>query len=214
MIFSLVILIFSNIIFSHRAFNDFLFFERYKLHVGEVLYSRQYDRLISSSFLHCDWNHLFFNMFSLYIFSPIIVDNTFELYFLILYFFSVLGSNIFSVFLNRNKSYHSSVGASGGVTGIIFAAISLFPQIRVTIFLIPMPAWLFAIIYLTYSLFNIRKEFVTLISYDIYIGGAILGLLSIFVYHPALLLVNFWYILLISLPILYFFYDTFFIKKK
>lgn len=208
MTISIVILILVNILFSHRGFTNFMFFERYKLNVGEILYSKQFERMLSSSFLHKDWSHLLFNMFILLLFAPVVIDYTSETYFLILYFLSVLGGSFLSLLLNKSKSYHSQVGASGGVIGVMFASICLFPQEIIRFFFISMPAWVFAIVCLSYSLFG-TKQFEN-VGYEMHIGGAFLGILTIFAYHPFSLITNFWYILPMLFLILYFSYKSFF----
>lgn len=205
---SLLFLIVTNTFFSYKGFINFNFFDRYKLNVGEIIYSRQYNRLLTSAFLHEDWMHLVFNMFSLFFFSPIVIEYTTEFYFLLLYFVSVLGGNIFSILLNKNKSYFSAVGSSGGVTGVVFSSIYLFPEMTISVFFIPMPAWIFGVIYLSYSLFGIKQQFDN-VGHEAHIGGAIFGMLIIFLYYPMVLFSNFWFVFPMSLPILYFIYDVF-----
>lgn len=209
---SLLLLIFINVLFSYRGFINFSFFDRYKLNVGEIIYSRQYNRLFTSAFLHEDWMHLIFNMFSLFFFAPIIIEYTSEIYFLVLYFISVIGGSLSLLILNKHKSYFSAVGSSGGVTGIVFSSIYLFPEMTIGVFFIPMPAWIFGLVYLTYSLFGMKKQFDN-IGHEAHIGGAIFGLVSIFLYYPVILFVNFWFIIPMLLPILYFIYEMF-LKKN
>lgn len=209
---SLLLLIVINILFSYRGFINFSFFDRYKLNVGEIIYSKQYIRLFTSSFLHDDWIHLIFNMFSLFFFGPIIIEYTSETYFLSLYFLSILGGSLSLLFFHKNESYFSSVGSSGAVTGIVFASIYLFPEMTVGVFFIPMPAWIFGLLYLTYSLFGMKKQFNN-IGHEAHIGGAIFGIVFIFLYYPMILLMNFWFIIPMFLPILYFIYEMFFKKN-
>lgn len=209
---SLLLLIASNFLFSYQGFINFSFFDRYKLNVGEFIYSRQYFRLFTAAFLHEDWIHLIFNMFTLFFFTPIVLDYTSELYFLLIYFICLLGGNILLLLLYRNQPYFSSVGASGGVTGIVFSAIYLFPEMTMSVFFIPMPAWMFGIIYLTYSLFGSRTQFNN-VGEEVHICGSILGFIISFIYYPTVLYKNFWYILPLSLPILYYIYEMY-LKKK
>jgi hypothetical protein len=99
-----------------------------------------------------------------------------------IYFSSILGGGLFSLFLHRHHDYRS-LGASGGVCGVIFACIFLFPGTQIAFFLIPMPASLFAILFLGVSFWGIRSQR-SRIGYDTYLSGAIIGLLVTTVLYP------------------------------
>ena len=58
-------LIAATVLASFAAFNNPALMERYQFQVGRIRYSKQYDRLLSSGFVHNDWMHLFFNMLTL-----------------------------------------------------------------------------------------------------------------------------------------------------
>ena len=145
-----VIILVSTIVISYQGFNNYPFFNRYKFNVREVKRG-DYIRLISSGFLHADWSHLIFNMLSLYFFQGIIVQTMGSFLFLVIYFGSMVLGSVFSLYIYRNQSYYSAIGASGAVSGIVFAAIALFPDsIRVNF----MPGWIFGTIYFGYSAYT------------------------------------------------------------
>src|SRR6188474_733148 len=55
------LLIVSNVLFSWKGFGNEVFFDRYKFNVDGILLYKQYNRLITSGFLHAGWVHLIFN---------------------------------------------------------------------------------------------------------------------------------------------------------
>lgn len=118
-----IIIIAITTVISYQGFKDRAFFEKYKFNVAAITRKKEYIRLLSSGFLHADWMHLFFNMLSLYFFQGIV-----EYYFgtggfLALYFGSMLLGNLFSLYIYKHQPWYSSIGVSGAVSGIIFAAI-------------------------------------------------------------------------------------------
>ena len=123
-----LVIIAITAIFSYRGFNEPLFFEQYKFSVGAIRQKREYYRLISSGFLHADWMHFIFNMLSLYFFQGIVSAAFGAGGFLIIYFGSMLLGNAFSLFLYKDQPWYSAIGASGAVSGVIFAAIALNPD--------------------------------------------------------------------------------------
>ena len=98
--------------------------------------------------------------------------------FLVIYFGSVIGGNLLSLYVHRHHHYFA-YGASGGVCGIIFAHILLFPGSHIgTFFLsISIPGWLYAICFMLYSFFGMKENNRGGIGHDAHLGGSIVGLL-------------------------------------
>lgn len=165
--------------FYNREVEERLIFDPYRILAG-----KQYHRLITSAFLHADWAHLGLNMMSLYFFAPML-----ELWFgptqlLLIYFGSILGGDLLSLFLHRHHEYRS-YGASGGVCGIIFAYILLLPGSGVSMYFLPIsiPGWLYALLYL-YGSFHALRAGRNNVGHDAHIGGAIIGLVIAAALHP------------------------------
>jgi membrane associated rhomboid family serine protease len=169
---------------SYQGFTRPAFVERYIFCPEYILRDKQYYRLVSSSLLHADWMHLLFNMYSLYSFGGAIEHIFGYATFLIIYFAGVVGGDLVSLYLHRNHDYRA-LGASGGVCGIIFACIFLLPGTGVRIFLIPVtiPAYIYAIMFMAWSYFGIRRQRGN-IGHDAHLGGAIIGLLAATALHP------------------------------
>lgn len=166
------------------GFSDPGFRERFIFAPTEILACKQYYRLFTSALLHLDLNHLFLNMLTLYLFG-----RTLELFFgpvqfMTIYLAAIIGGDLLSLWLHRHHEYRS-LGASGGVCGVIFSYIFLFPGAGVQFFFIPVtiPGWLYAIGYLLYSFFALKRG-TDNIGHDAHIGGSIIGLLAATAMHP------------------------------
>lgn len=199
-----LILIGLTVLTSIQGFNSMRFFERYKFNVGAILGApKQWDRLISSAFLHGDYMHLLFNMLTLYFFSDIIIEAFSTWQYLLIYFAAVIGGGLLSLWMNRKNYYYSAIGASGGVVGILFASIAIDPHIGIAFFFIPIPipGWIFAIIYLGYSIYGMQAQ-VGNVGHDAHLGGAVIGLLMAILFAPVLLSINGLYIGLMIIPLI------------
>jgi len=201
------ILIIANIVFSYKGFASDLFFERYKFEVEKILIYKDYKRIITSGFLHVSWMHLIFNMISLYAFSGLIQITLGGFRFLIIYFASLIGGYLLSLFVHRHDSDYSSVGASGAICGVMFASIALFPGFGVGLFFIPIsiPGWAFGILFVLFSMYGIKSKKDN-IGHDVHLGGALIGMAVAIVMQPSALIENYLTILLIAVPSIAFIY--------
>lgn len=203
------LLIILNLAISYKGFTNQAFMEGYQFEVDRILVNKDYIRLISSGFLHTGWPHLILNMVSLYIFSQSVELYLGSMNFLIVYFASLLGGNLFSLFMHRNHADYSSVGASGAISGVIFASIALFPGMRMGMFFLPfyMPAWLYGLLYVGASIYGIRSN-KNNIGHDAHLGGAVIGMLVALAIRPDAIVENYATILIIIIPVSVFIYFT------
>ena len=197
-----IIIIAANVIISYKGFGDYSFFEKYKFNVGAVRRGEQI-RLFSSGFLHADNAHLFFNMFSLYFFADVVINSVGVFYFTIIYIGSLLLGSLLSLYFHKEEYHYSAVGASGAVMGIIYSAILLHPGMSLYMFFIPIPipAYIFGIGYLLYSIYGMKKR-IGNIGHDAHFGGAIGGFVITLIVSPWLLETNLLMVGLLSLPII------------
>lgn len=192
----------ANAIASFKGFNDSHFFERYKFSVGAIQ-AGQKDRMVTSGFLHVDLAHLFFNMFTLYFFADVVIGWFGPGKFLILYFISLVAGSLLALFFHKKEPYYSAVGASGAVTGVLYAAILLEPGMRLGIMFIPipLPAYVLGILYLFYSIYGMRTRMGN-IGHTAHFGGAIGGYFTTLLFKPSLLVTDTWMVILLAVPII------------
>ena len=105
----------------------------------QMFCSKEYFRIwqpLTAGFLHGDFFHLFFNMYSIYLFGTLVAPHIGKVNFLILYVLSALCGNLLFLILNWG-SHAIVVGASGAVFGIMAAAALLEPERRFTLLFMP-----------------------------------------------------------------------------
>jgi membrane associated rhomboid family serine protease len=198
----LIALIAINVIVSFKGFEDTYFFRKYQFHIGSILKGEQI-RMVTSGFLHADIAHLAFNMLTLYFFAPVVSAALGNYSFLLIYFASLLFGSMLTLFLHKNDYNYSAIGASGAVTGIIYSAILLDPSLQIFLFFIPIPipAYLFGIGYLLYSIYGMKAKNDN-IGHTAHFGGAIGGYLFSIVLHPQILLENTFMVVILTIPII------------
>lgn len=116
-------------------------------------------QIVSYSFLHDTDNywHLLLNMFGLWMFGSGIERYVGPRRLLACYFASVVTAALaqLTVPMMFGAPPEATIGASGGVFGLILAYAVLFPKSKVAVyFVIPMPTWLFATLYAALELFQ------------------------------------------------------------
>ncbi|HRP52909.1 MAG TPA: rhomboid family intramembrane serine protease [Fluviicola sp.] len=187
-IYSTYILLGIMALMSFLGFQNRTFMEKYLFSPYAVKHHREYYRLFTHAFLHVDVFHLLFNGITVYYFgryfeiylynyySPLLGEIIFWLFVVL----SMIASSLISIYRNGNDSNYKSLGLSGVAAAILFAVIMLFPSIELMFILLPIPikAWLFGIIYLTFEIYSDRTR-KTNIAHDAHISGAIFGVLFI-----------------------------------
>lgn len=179
-------LFFANIAISLWAFySNPIYFEKFSEWPYQIVHEKKYYQIITSAFLHANFMHLFFNMFALYTFGSFLeqffISNfgSFDgsLYFFLIYFISVLFGSILTVIFHYNNPQYVAVGASGAVSGIVFSYIIFFPKSMLYVFFIPMPAYLFAFLWIAFSVYGMKSKLGN-IGHEAHLGGAIGGFVS------------------------------------
>jgi membrane associated rhomboid family serine protease len=196
-----LLIIATNFLVSYQGFKSPGFFAKYVFEVEKILIYKDYKRLITSLFLHANWQHLIFNMISLFFFSFSLESSIGSWQLLLLYLVSGMGGDLLALFIHRHDGAYSSVGASGAINGLIFAAIALNPHLQVFF----MPGWLFGIIYILFSIYGIQSKKDN-IGHESHLGGAVIGMLIAVIVRPSVLIDNWWTLLIVLLPTLVFMY--------
>jgi membrane associated rhomboid family serine protease len=164
-------------IVSYKGFNDVIFREKHLFHVDRILVAKEYFRVISSGFLHAEWIHFAFNVMALSSFGAYSIS-VFGLWgFFLIYFGSLIGGGILSLYVHRNHGDYRALGASGAVFGVMFSAVVSAPFSKIGFVLIPIgfPAWLMGLVFIGLSIWGIKRK-VGNIGHEAHLGGAIIGI--------------------------------------
>lgn len=162
------------------------FLERNLFRPYWLLRRKQYATVVTSGFLHADLMHLIFNMMTFYFFAFPLERRIGTVRFVALYFAGLLISHAGTYFKQRNNPDYASLGASGAIAAVLFAAIVYFPNQSLFIIPIPVPipAPLFALGYLAYTYYAARHA-QGRINHDAHLGGAVTGLVFVAVTDPS-----------------------------
>ncbi len=196
-----IAIIAANVLVSLKGFNDISFFDRYKFNIAAIN-SGQKERTVTSGFLHVDLSHLFFNMFTLYFFADVVVRGFGPGKFIGIYFVSLIAGSLLAIFFHKNEPQYSAVGASGAVTGILYAAILLQPDMDLFLMFIPIPipAYVVGIGYLLYSIYGMKSRLGN-IGHTAHFGGAIGGFAMTLLFMPNIIFTQTLMVGLLAIPI-------------
>jgi len=197
----LAVIIATNVIFSLIGLNDLTFFRKFEFHIGSIRAGNQI-RMITSGFLHADMGHLFFNMFTLYMFAPVVIDFFGSASFFLIYMGSLAFGSLLTLLMHKNDYNYRAIGASGAVTGILYSAILINPNMSLYLFFIPIPipAYLFGIGYLLYSIYGMKAKNDN-IGHTAHFGGAIGGYVLTLIKEPDMFVNNTSMVVLLAIPI-------------
>ena len=157
---------------------------------------------VTYMFLHANFSHIFFNMFAVWMFGPVIEQQwgarRFSLYYLVCGLGAALIQELVWMLMLHNMaaSYSAAtlaqyaymmntIGASGAVFGILFAFGWLFPEVPMYIIFVPIPirARTFVIIYALIELFaglgSVAGFTADNVAHFAHLGGMLFGWLLI-----------------------------------
>ncbi len=184
----------GNSSFLNRSSNGGLF-NKLKFNAYMVYHRKEWWRMISHGFLHADWIHLLMNMYVLYYFGTA-AEEYFVAYFglkgrfmyLLLYLLSIPLASLSDLYKHKNNHYYNAVGASGAVAAAIFACILFDPLIGISMFFLPVriPGFIFAILYLAYSQYMIKKSSDN-IGHSAHFWGSCVGFVIPILFKPILI---------------------------
>lgn len=185
-----IIFIFT-IVTSMYAFSNPGVYGKFMLHPYSVSRGQRLYSIITSGLIHKDWGHLLVNMLSFYFFAFnlerqfVQLSSWGHLQFGLLYFISIILSDISSIIKHREHFWYNSLGASGAVCAVVFSYILFNPMTTLILFPlpIPIPAVLYGFLFLGYCWYASRKS-MDAINHDAHFYGALTGLLLTIIYYP------------------------------
>ena len=187
-----ILIIALTVLISYRAFQDTSALEKLKHWPYDEAKNRSFYRWLSGGLVHANWLHLLINMYVLYVFGEVVEQRFIQLFdpvtgrimYVVLYFAGIVASSIPTFLKHRNNPRFASVGASGTVSGIVFAFILFHPWSQLLLFfIIPMPAIVAGVLFLIYSSYASRHSR-DILDHDAHFYGAIFGMLFVVVLKP------------------------------
>ena len=175
---------------SWMAFNNRKLADRLILWPPAIDKHRQYDRLVTYGFIHGDFMHLLFNMVTLFFFGQQIeqlMTRVMGIWAYPVFYVSALVVSILPTYLKNQKNpNYLSLGASGAVSAVLFAFVLLAPWSTIGVMFIPMPAIVFAVLYVGYSIWMDRRGG-DRINHSAHLAGAAYGVLFMVIMEPRVL---------------------------
>ena len=175
---------------SWMAFNNRKLMDRLILWPPAIDQHRQYDRLVTYGFIHGDFMHLLFNMVTLFFFGQQIeqlMARVMGVWVYPLFYLSALVVSILPTYLKNQKNpNYLSLGASGAVSAVLFGFVLLAPWSTIGVMFIPMPAIVFAVLYVGYSIWMDRRGG-DRINHSAHLAGAAYGVLFMVIMEPRVL---------------------------
>lgn len=175
----------SILAWQSKPFLNRLMFYPPAIRRGEI------DRFITHGFIHADGFHLLFNMITLYFFGRVMerlyILKFGSLGFVGFYVLAIIFASIPNYIKHKNNPYYSSLGASGGVSAVLFAFVLLSPWSVIYFWFIPIPAIIFAIGYTAYSIYA-HKRGGGRVDHMAHLAGAGFGVVATILIEPKMLL--------------------------
>ena len=193
---TLILLLINVLVSGYALYSDPSLIERLSFRPARIRDNKEYYRLITAGFVHVGLWHLAFNMITLYFFGPLLEGVLGSFKFILLYFGSELAAHGLTMWTQRDNYQYAAVGASGAVSGVLFAFCLFAPfSMLYVFFAIPMPAILFAVLYVGGSIYAMKQAreqgAMGGIAHDAHLGGALGGLALTLLLEPRALSIFF-----------------------
>lgn len=184
-----IVLVVNVMVSFYALVVDHSLFDRFSFRPAHVRSGERY-RMLTGGFLHAGWAHLAFNMITLYFFGPYLELVLGSFRFGVLYFGSELAAHALTYMRHRDDLGYAAVGASGAISGVVFAFCLFAPLQPIYIFFIPIgiPAILYAVLFVLFSAYAMREGQEgtgARIAHDAHLGGALGGLLLTIALYPS-----------------------------
>jgi membrane associated rhomboid family serine protease len=160
---------------SIAGFNNPRLTDALMLDVQAIRQRHEYHRLLTSGFVHGDPLHLFMNMFTLFFLGPGLEQMAGPGGFGIVYFASLLAGSAFAVMEHLRSTSYRALGASGAVSGVTVVFALFAPFAKIIVFVLPMPAIVFAVLYIAWSAYASGRVNDG-VGHEAHLGGALMGL--------------------------------------
>jgi membrane associated rhomboid family serine protease len=182
-----LIIIAITCVVSFMAFNNARLMNDLILWPPAITRSREYHRLVTYGVVHADFGHLLFNMITLFFFGRTMegffTASLGTLGFALFYILALVVSILPTYLSNKNNPNYRSLGASGAVSAVLFSFVLLAPWSRIIVFVIPVPAIIYAVLYVAYSIYMDRRGQGN-VNHSAHLWGAAFGVAFTVVVRP------------------------------
>ncbi len=190
-----VIIIIITVLVSMSGWKNPVLQQKLVMNPYAMIRNRQYYRLITSGFVHANWTHLGFNMFTFFFFGRLIeqmygyiLGPNGELYYIALYILGIVISDIPSILKYKDMPHYNSLGASGGVASVVFSSILFLPTNLICLYgILCVPGFIMGTVYLIYSYYE-GKRMSGNVNHDAHFIGAIFGIIFSVYIQPSVLM--------------------------
>lgn len=183
-----LILIGITVLVSWQAFEKPRLLDRLILWPPAIDRQKQYDRLVTHGFIHADWSHLLFNMITLYFFGSLVerwlVPMIGHVGFVLFYLSAIVIAILPTYAQHRHDPRYRSLGASGAVSAVLFTYILLQPWSLILVFFLPVPAIVYAVLYIGYSIW-MDKHGQDNVNHSAHLWGAAYGVVFALLVEPS-----------------------------
>lgn len=185
-----LIIIGITCVVSFMAFNNARLMNDLILWPPAITRSREYHRLVTYGLIHADFSHLLFNMITLFFFGRVMeglyTASLGTLGFALFYIVALVVSILPTYLKNRRNPNYRSLGASGAVSAVLFSFILIAPWSRIVVLVIPMPAIIYAVLYVGYSVYMDRRGGGN-VNHSAHLWGAAFGVIFTLLIRPDVL---------------------------
>ena len=182
-----LILIAVTVLVSWLAFDRPRLLDRLILWPPAIDRNKQYDRLLTHGFIHADWQHLLFNMITLFFFGRVaeqVIGSMIGPVGFLLFYLSAIVIAILPTYLrHRHDTRYRSLGASGAVSAVLFAFILVQPWSLIFVFFLPVPAIVYGAFFVGYSIWMDRQGGDNT-NHNAHLSGAIYGVWFMLLMEP------------------------------
>ena len=173
-----------TLITSYRAFNDSTLRANFMFNPFRISRNKEYNRFLTHGLIHADTMHLAFNMITFYFFAFAFETIIGHWQFAVFYLAALVLSSVTSFIKHKDNPAYNALGASGAVSAVLLGIIMFKPDLTLLVFFaLPMPGWLFAILYIGYSHYASRNANDN-IGHEAHLWGALAGIILTLVLKP------------------------------
>ena len=140
------------------------------MHGLTLTHPQYWFEFLTYGFAHSpsSFNHIFFNMLTLFFFARYIIMRYGALEFLLFYLLAILAGGLVWGVIHRGDPNAAMLGASGGVTAVVILFALNEPRATLFVWFIPMPAWMAAILFVGLDIFGAGA----MVAHDVHLTGA------------------------------------------